>query len=51
MKRYQYEQGSLRENPLLYLSEIVLYIEKIETFTEGITREQFLKDELRNLCG
>ena len=37
----------LERSPLLYLSEIILYIEKIETFTEGITREQFLKEELR----
>jgi uncharacterized protein with HEPN domain len=33
--------------PTLYLSEIIFYIEKIETFTHGLTREEFLKDEVR----
>jgi uncharacterized protein with HEPN domain len=36
-------KNRLERNPLLYLSEIIFYIEKIETLTEGITREQFLK--------
>lgn len=31
----------------LYLSEIIFYIEKIESFTKGLTREEFLKDELK----
>lgn len=34
-------------SPRLYLTEIVDGIEKIETYTKGLTREAFLKDRLR----
>ena len=37
----------LERSPQLYLSEIIFYIDKIETFTKDLTREQFLKDEIR----
>jgi uncharacterized protein with HEPN domain len=37
----------LDRSPKLYLSEIIFFIDKIETFTKDVTREQFLKDELR----
>lgn len=37
----------LERSPQLYLSEIIFYIDKIENFTKGITREQFSKDEMR----
>jgi uncharacterized protein with HEPN domain len=37
----------LERSPQLYLSEIIFYIDKIETFTKDLTREQFLKDEMR----
>ena len=37
----------LERSPKLYLSEIIHYIEKIESFTKGLSREEFLKDELR----
>jgi uncharacterized protein with HEPN domain len=37
----------LKRSPKLYLSEIIFYINKIETFTKGLTREEFLKDEMR----
>jgi uncharacterized protein with HEPN domain len=37
----------LERSPQLYLSEIILYIDKIESFTKDLTREQFLKDEMR----
>ena len=36
----------LERSPQLYLSEIIVYIDKIETFTKDVTREQFLKDEM-----
>lgn len=34
-------------NPRLYLTEIIESIEKIETYTKGLTREAFVKDRLR----
>lgn len=37
----------LERTPQLYLSEIIFYINKIETFTKDVTREQFLSDEMR----
>ena len=37
----------IERSPKLYLSEIIFYIEKIESFTKGLTREEFLKDELK----
>ncbi len=37
----------LERSPQLYLSEIIFYIEKIESFTKDMTREQFLRDEMR----
>jgi uncharacterized protein with HEPN domain len=37
----------LERSPQLYLSEIISYIDKIETFTKDLTRELFLKDEMR----
>jgi uncharacterized protein with HEPN domain len=40
-------ENHLERSPQLYLSEIIFYIAKIEAFTKGLTREQFLKDELR----
>jgi uncharacterized protein with HEPN domain len=36
----------LERSPQLYLSEIIFYIDKLETFTKDVTREQFLKDEM-----
>jgi len=36
----------IERSPRLYLSEIIFYIEKIETFTKELTREEFLKDEV-----
>ena len=29
------------------MSEIIFYIEKIDAFTKGLTREEFFKDEVR----
>ncbi|MGA2385857.1 MAG: HepT-like ribonuclease domain-containing protein [Candidatus Bathyarchaeia archaeon] len=40
-------EDHLERSPLLYLSEIIFYIEKIEAITKGLTCEQFLKDEIR----
>ena len=37
----------LERSPRLYLSEIVFYIEKVEAFTDDLTREQFLADEVK----
>ena len=37
----------LERSPQLYLSEIIFYINKIEAFTKGLTREEFVKDEVR----
>jgi uncharacterized protein with HEPN domain len=37
----------IERSPKLYLSEIIFYIGKIETFTKGLTREEFLKDEVK----
>ena len=37
----------LERSPQIYLSEIIFYIEKLETFTKGLNREEFLKDEFR----
>ena len=37
----------LERSPQLYLSEIIFYIDKIEAFTKGLTREEFFKDEVR----
>lgn len=37
----------LERSPRLYLSEIIAYIEKIESFTKDLTQEQFLADEMR----
>lgn len=37
----------LERSPQLYLSEILAYIDKIESFTKDVTREQFLCDEMR----
>jgi uncharacterized protein with HEPN domain len=34
-------------SPRLYLTEIIENIEKIQTYTKGLTRETFLKDQLR----
>ena len=34
-------------SPRLYLREIIESIERIETYTKGLTRETFLKDRLR----
>ena len=34
-------------SPRLYLTEIIESIEKIETYTKGLTREAFVKDRLR----
>ena len=37
----------LERNPRLYLTEIIESIEKIETYTKGLSREAFVKDPLR----
>lgn len=37
----------IERSPKLYLSEIIVYIEKIESFTKDLTQEQFLSDEMR----
>jgi uncharacterized protein with HEPN domain len=37
----------LERSPKLYLSEVIAYIEKIESFTKDLTEEQFLGDEMR----
>jgi len=37
----------LERSPRLYLSEIIFYIEKIEKFTRDLTKEEFLKDEVK----
>jgi uncharacterized protein with HEPN domain len=37
----------IERSPKLYLTEIIRYIEKLESFTKGLSREEFLKDELR----
>jgi uncharacterized protein with HEPN domain len=34
-------------NPRLYLTEIIDSIEKIQTYTKGLTREAFVKDQMR----
>ena len=41
------KRDHLERSPRIYLSEIILYIDKIETFTRGLTPEQFLKDEVK----
>ena len=41
------KKDRLERSPKLYLSEIIRYIEKLESFTKGLSREEFLKDELR----
>jgi uncharacterized protein with HEPN domain len=40
-------ENHLERSPQLYLSEVIFYTEKIESIIKGLTREQFLKDELR----
>ena len=40
-------EDHLERSPQIYLSEIIFYIEKLETFTKDLNREEFLKDELR----
>jgi uncharacterized protein with HEPN domain len=37
----------IERSPKLYLSEIIAYIEKIESFTKDLTQDQFLCDEMR----
>jgi uncharacterized protein with HEPN domain len=37
----------LERNPKIYLTEIIRYIGKVEKFTQNLTREDFLKDEIR----
>ncbi len=41
------KRDHIERNPRLYLTEIIDSIEKIETYTKGLTRETFLKDRLR----
>src|SRR3990170_4288999 len=41
------KKDHLERSPKLYLSEIIRYIEKLESFTNGLSLEEFLKDELR----
>ena len=41
------KKDHLERSPKLFLSEIIRYIEKLESFTKGLSREEFLKDELR----
>ena len=41
------KRNHIERNPRLYLTEIIDSIEKIETYTKGLTRETFLKDKLR----
>ena len=40
-------KNHIERSPKIYLSEIIFYIEKIETFTQGLTRDEFLNDEMR----
>lgn len=40
-------KNHLERSPKIYLSEIIFYIEKVESFTASLTKEQFLKDEIR----
>jgi uncharacterized protein with HEPN domain len=37
----------IERSPILYVSEIIFYIEKIELFTKGLTCEEFLKEEVK----
>jgi len=41
------KRDHVERSPRLYLTEIIESIEKIETYTKGLTRETFLKDRLR----
>jgi uncharacterized protein with HEPN domain len=41
------KRDHIERSPRLYLTEIIESIEKIETYTKGLTRETFLKDRLR----
>lgn len=41
------KRDNLKRSPRLYLTEIIGGIEKIETYTKGLTRESFLKDRMR----
>ncbi len=41
------KSNHVERSPRLYLTEILENIEKIETYTKGLTRETFLKDQLR----
>ena len=41
------KRNHVERNPRLYLTEIIEGIDKIEAYTEGLTREAFLKDPMR----
>ena len=41
------KRNHIERSPRLYLTEIIESIERIGTYTEGLTRETFLKDQLR----
>jgi uncharacterized protein with HEPN domain len=41
------KKNHVERSPKLYLTEIIESIEKIETYTKGLTREAFLEDALR----
>jgi len=41
------KRDHLERSPRLYLTEIIEGIEKIESYTDGLTCEAFLKDRLR----
>ena len=41
------KKNHLERSPRLYLSEIISFIEKIESFTRELSREAFLNDEVK----
>lgn len=40
-------RNNIERSPRLYLTEIIESIEKIETYTKGLSREAFSKDRMR----
>ena len=41
------KRDHVERNPRLYVTEIIESIEKIETYTKGLTRETFINDQLK----
>lgn len=41
------KRNHLERSPKTYISEIILFIDKIESFTRDLSREDFLNDQIR----